>query len=166
MITISACSHRAGFARRLPGFALVWYLLLSLARTGVATLARADEATEARIEALKPELEAYIAAGMNNFDLPGLAIGIVTRRGMLWSLGFVMVGEQTIMPAIASLAQLSPQQLAKASYAGLGPLGEALERCGRPTGWGAVVRLFVIAAIGLLVTERALRRVTILSGAD
>jgi hypothetical protein len=95
-----------------------------------------------------------------------MAIGVITRRGMLWSLGFIMVGEQTIMPAISSLAQLSPQQLAKASYAGLGPLGEALERSGMPTGWGAIVRLLVIAALGLLVTERALRRVTILSGAD
>ena len=88
MITIAACSHRAGFARRLPGFALVWYLLLSLALTGVATLARADEATEARIEALKPELEAYIAAGMKNFDLPGLAIGIVTGDRLVYAKGF------------------------------------------------------------------------------
>ena len=35
-----------------------------------------------------------------------------------------------------------------------------------PSGWGAVARLVVIAAVGLVVTERALRRVTILSGAD
>ena len=61
---------------------------LSLALTGVATLARADEATEARIEALKPELEAYIAAGMKNFDLPGLAIGIVTGDRLVYAKGF------------------------------------------------------------------------------
>ena len=95
-----------------------------------------------------------------------MAIGVATRRGMLWSLGFVLVGEWTIMPVVGSLGQLSPQQLSRAAYAGLGPLGEALEKSGIPTGWGAVARLVLIAAIALVVTEQVMRRVVILSGAD
>jgi hypothetical protein len=78
----------------------------------------------------------------------------------------VRVGEWTIMPVVSSLGQLSPQQLARAAYAGLGPLGEAVERSGIPTGWGAVARLVLITVVALVVTERVLRRVVILSGAD
>jgi ABC-2 type transport system permease protein len=107
-----------------------------------------------------------VVAGSAAYLALFMAIGVLTRRGMLWSLGFVMVGEQTVVPVISSLAQLSPQQLAQSVYAGLGPLGEVVEREGVPSGWGAVLRLAAITLVGLVVTERALRRVTILSGAD
>lgn len=95
-----------------------------------------------------------------------MAFGVLTRRGMLWSLGFVMVGEQTVAPLLSSLAQLSPGALGQAVYAGLGPGGDELLRSGVPSGWWAVVRLVVLSAVALAVTERALRRVTILSGED
>jgi hypothetical protein len=45
---------------------------------------RAEEATrstapmETRVQALIPELEAYIQSGMKAFDVPGVALGIVT----------------------------------------------------------------------------------------
>lgn len=107
-----------------------------------------------------------VVAGSAAYLAIFMAIGVATRRGMLWSLGFVVVGEQTVMPAIPSLAQLSPQLLARSAYAGLGPLGEALERSGMPSGWGAVARLALITVIALIVTERVLSRVVILSGAD
>lgn len=132
--------------------ALVPAMAVSVAIIGEA------EAAGALVLATVLGSAAYIAIFM--------AIGVATRRGMLWSLGFVLVGEQTIMPAVSSLAQLSPGLLARSAYAGIGPLGEALERDGIPTGWGAVVRLFVIAAIALVVTEQVTRRVVILSGAD
>jgi CubicO group peptidase (beta-lactamase class C family) len=48
----------------------------------------ADTQTEAAIEALRPEAESYIAAGMRKFDLPGLAIGIVANDKLLYSKGF------------------------------------------------------------------------------
>ncbi len=43
---------------------------------------------EATVETVRPEAEAYIAAGMNTFDLPGLAIGIVANDRLVYSKGF------------------------------------------------------------------------------
>jgi CubicO group peptidase (beta-lactamase class C family) len=42
----------------------------------------------ARIQALEPELEAYIAAGMKASDTPGLAIGIVSGDRLVYARGF------------------------------------------------------------------------------
>ena len=47
-----------------------------------------EPAVEARIEALIPEFEAYIASGMKAFDSPGLAIGIVANDRLVYSKGF------------------------------------------------------------------------------
>lgn len=63
-------------------------LLLALAVANAAGRARADEAMEARIEALVPELEAYITKGMQDFDLPGLAIGVVASDRLVYAKGF------------------------------------------------------------------------------
>ena len=55
---------------------------------------RAEEATrstapmETRVKALIPELEAYIQSGMKAFDVPGLAIGIVTGDRLVYAKGF------------------------------------------------------------------------------
>jgi CubicO group peptidase (beta-lactamase class C family) len=49
---------------------------------------RADAAMDAKIEALVPELEAYIADGMQAFDNPGLAIGIVSGDRLVYAKGF------------------------------------------------------------------------------
>lgn len=123
-----------------------------------AVIAGRADAAAVLVLAVLAASAAYVAVFM--------AIGVLTRRGMLWSLGFVMVGERTIMPILSSLAQLSPSLLAQATYAGLGPGGADLARSGVPSGWWAVLRLLVLAAVALVVTEQALRRVTILSGAD
>ena len=48
----------------------------------------ADAQIEATVETVRPEAEAYIAAGMNTFDLPGLAIGIVANDRLVYSKGF------------------------------------------------------------------------------
>ena len=50
--------------------------------------ALATESVQSRIEALIPELEAYIAGGMKDFDLPGLAIGIVADDKLVYAKGF------------------------------------------------------------------------------
>ena len=55
---------------------------------------RAEEATrstapmEARVQALIPELEAYIQNGMKAFDVPGVAVGIVTGDRLVYAKGF------------------------------------------------------------------------------
>src|SRR5947209_19396808 len=40
------------------------------------------------IQALIPEIEAYIGAGMRAFDVPGLAIGIIANDRLVYSKGF------------------------------------------------------------------------------
>jgi CubicO group peptidase (beta-lactamase class C family) len=47
-----------------------------------------SQAVEARIDALVPSLEAYIAKGMKTFDAPGLAIGIVSGDRLVYAKGF------------------------------------------------------------------------------
>jgi CubicO group peptidase (beta-lactamase class C family) len=43
---------------------------------------------EARVRALRPALEAYLARGMKAFDVPGLAIGIVAGDKLVYAKGF------------------------------------------------------------------------------
>ena len=49
---------------------------------------KTDGAVEDRVRALIPELEAYIAGGMMEFDVPGLAIGIVAKDRLVYAKGF------------------------------------------------------------------------------
>ena len=64
-------------------------LFLAVAGSGLAAQAAdPDPATEARIAALVPRLESYIAEGMAAFDTPGLAIGIVVGDKLVYAKGF------------------------------------------------------------------------------
>src|SRR5437763_1972927 len=61
---------------------------LAASLPGVARAAepsRTAAATEDRVRALIPEFEAYIAAGMKGFDVPGLAMGIVAGDKLVYS---------------------------------------------------------------------------------
>jgi CubicO group peptidase (beta-lactamase class C family) len=55
---------------------------------------RAEEASKsaapmaARITALIPDLEAYIRSGMKAYDVPGVAVGIVTGDRLVYAKGF------------------------------------------------------------------------------
>ncbi len=49
---------------------------------------RADAEMDARIEALVPDLEAYVTQAMAGFDAPGVAVGIVSGDRLVWSSGF------------------------------------------------------------------------------
>lgn len=53
-----------------------------------AGAADAGPPMDARIQALEPELESYVAAGMKAFDTPGLAIGIVSGDRLVYAHGF------------------------------------------------------------------------------
>ena len=61
---------------------------LALALLAPAAGARADDAMAAKVEALAPDLEAYIARGMEMFDVPGVAVGIVTGDQLVYARGF------------------------------------------------------------------------------
>jgi CubicO group peptidase (beta-lactamase class C family) len=62
--------------------------MLALTATVCAPAWPADTQIQSAIEAVRPEAESYIAAGMQKLDLPGLAIGIVTRDELVYSKGF------------------------------------------------------------------------------
>jgi CubicO group peptidase (beta-lactamase class C family) len=67
---------------------MAWRAALSAAAVAAAGAAWADAAMDARIEALAPDLEAYIEKGMQDFGDPALAIGIVSGDRLVWSRGF------------------------------------------------------------------------------
>jgi len=73
---------------RLFGLALVVVSAISLHGA-----ARADDAMAQRVAEIAPALEAYIEKGMSAFDLPGLAIGIVTDDRLVYGRGFGRRGE-------------------------------------------------------------------------
>ena len=85
MITLTVRSHRAAFARQEPALVVIRCFLLALMLAGLAPRVQRRSFMEERIVALAPELEAYIAAGMKDFDLPGLAIGIVTGDRLVYA---------------------------------------------------------------------------------
>ena len=65
-------------------------LILSTASFALSlpVAAQGDPAMAARIEALLPDLEAYVAKGLADFDVPGAAIGIVAGDALVYAKGF------------------------------------------------------------------------------
>ncbi|MBV8590317.1 MAG: beta-lactamase family protein, partial [Acetobacteraceae bacterium] len=53
-----------------------------------AETSKTDVAIEDRVQALIPELEAYVASGMKGFDVPGLALAIVAGDKLVYAKGF------------------------------------------------------------------------------
>jgi CubicO group peptidase (beta-lactamase class C family) len=47
-----------------------------------------DQALEARIQAVIPDVERYISSGMKTFDVPGLGIGIIANDKLVYGKGF------------------------------------------------------------------------------
>ena len=79
-------------------------------------------------------------------------LGALTRRAVVWSLGFVVLIERLLGTALSGLAQWCPGWEARAVYSKLGPsAADTLHRSGIPEGNPAVVRLLLIAAITLVV---------------
>src|SRR5262249_58535234 len=56
--------------------------------TSAQELPKPATSMQERINALIPDLEADIQSGMKTFDLPGLAIGIVTGDRLVYAKGF------------------------------------------------------------------------------
>ncbi|HEV7865915.1 MAG TPA: hypothetical protein VGR20_24680 [Acidimicrobiia bacterium] len=92
------------------------------------------------------------AAGSAAYLAVFVLLGAVTRRAVVWSLGFVVLGERLLGTALSGLAQWCPGWEARAVYARLGPdAADWLHRKGIPEGGSAVVRLLIIAAVALIV---------------
>jgi CubicO group peptidase (beta-lactamase class C family) len=84
-MVIASIVGRAGSAAALAS------VLLCLQLPDVAWAqqpAKSGAPMEARISALIPALEAYIQSGMKAYDVPGLAVGIVTGDRLVYAKGF------------------------------------------------------------------------------
>ena len=80
-MTLSPTTGRFSGRAMLAGLALA--AVLALPRVGMG-----DDGMAAKVEALVPDLERYIEKGMADFDVPGLAIGIVTGDKLVYAKGF------------------------------------------------------------------------------
>ena len=89
-----ASAARPQAYRRVRGVFLSFLMIAALATIKLPNMARAaepsktDAAMEERVQALIPDLEAYMASGMKGFDVPGLAIGIVAGDKLVYAKGF------------------------------------------------------------------------------
>jgi ABC-2 type transport system permease protein len=91
------------------------------------------------------------AAGSAAYVAVFVLLGAVTRRAVVWSLGFVVLGERLLGTALSGLAQWCPGWEARAVYAKLGPdAADWLHRGGIPEGGSAVVRLAIITVAALV----------------
>lgn len=95
-----------------------------------------------------------------------LAIGASFQRPVVWSLVFVILFERLLGAGLAGVAQLSPGWLAQEVLVGVTRAGAGLQRKGIPHGWAAVGRLAVVAAVGLALATRRLRRLRPASASD
>ena len=104
-------------------------------------------------------LVAAAAAGSAAYVAVFLLLGALTRRAVVWSLGFVVLGERLLGTALSGLAQWCPGWEARAVFARWGPDAlDTLHRKGIPEGGPAVVRLVLITAVALVVAFLRLGR--------
>ena len=72
---------------------------LNLSNTAKAVEPSKAEATmESRVQELIPDIEAYVVNGMKEFDIPGLAIGIVAKDRLVYAKGFGVRSKSTRLP--------------------------------------------------------------------
>jgi ABC-type transport system involved in multi-copper enzyme maturation permease subunit len=141
--TIVAGRWLAGFATALVALAVPFGLAALVA--GVP-------------EAIGP-LALSAAAGSAAYVAVFVLLGAVTRRAVVWSLGFVVLGERLLGTALSGLAQWSPGWEARAVYARYGPDAfDGLHRAGIPEGGSAIVRLVIIAVVALAFAALRLGR--------
>jgi hypothetical protein len=95
-------------------------------------------------------LVAAAAAGSAAYVAVFVLLGALTRRAVVWSLGFVVLGERLLGTALSGLAQWCPGWEARVVYARWGPDAlDTLHRKGIPEGGPAVLRLVLITLIAL-----------------
>jgi ABC-2 type transport system permease protein len=95
-----------------------------------------------------------------------IAIGATFQRPVVWSLVLVILIERLLGAALAGIAQLSPGWLAQEVLVGLTHASVTIERTGIPHGWAAAGRLVLVAAVGLAIATRRMRRLRPASAAD
>lgn len=88
-------------ATRPPVVVAFASLSIAAAVSASAQPSSSGAAMDARIQALIPALETYTAAGMKAFDVPGLAIGIVSGDRLVYAKGFGVRSKTGTMPVDA-----------------------------------------------------------------
>jgi hypothetical protein len=144
-------------ARWVAGW-LVATVALAPAMAASALVAGVPEAIGPLVGATVVAAGAYVALFV--------FIGATVQRAALWSLGVVLLGERLLGAALAGIAQLSPQWLARTAYGDLGPDAHRLLRDGVPAGSGALVRLAIVAAVCLALGVASVRRLRLVGAAD
>jgi CubicO group peptidase (beta-lactamase class C family) len=102
----AAPERSAARTRALPRIARVVLpsIVAALASLSVAAVSASAQpstpgaAVDARIQALIPDLETYVAAGMKAFDVPGIALGIVSGDRLVYAKGFGVRGKAGALP--------------------------------------------------------------------
>lgn len=94
------------------------------------------------------------------------AIGASFRRAAVISLAAMFIVERLLGGVLSGIAQWSPMWLAGQVYTDLAEGTEPYVRDGMPHGWGAVVRLVVITAVGLGLSVWRLRSIKLAGGGD
>jgi ABC-2 type transport system permease protein len=96
-----------------------------------------------------------------------IAIGCVARRAAVWSLAFVFLVERLLGAALTGIAQWSPTWESRAVFVAFADdPPSSLVRDGIPSGGGAIVRLAVIAAIGLGIAWWRLAHIRLAGASD
>ena len=116
-------------------------------------------------EAIAPEVIASVA-GAGAYLALFVAIGASFKRGVVWSLAFVILVERLLGAALSGIAQLSPGWLAQAVLVGLTDVPGGLHRSGIPHGWPGVIRLALVTAVCLAIANWRLGAIKPASSAD
>jgi CubicO group peptidase (beta-lactamase class C family) len=91
-------------SRGISGISRAFLIIVALigfdpdTATRAADVSKSDTATADRVQALIPDIEAYIASGMRGFDVPGLALGIVAGDKLIYAKGFGVRSKSGGMP--------------------------------------------------------------------
>ncbi len=112
---------------------------------------------------------AFLAAAVGSVCYVAIfiAIGAITRRTAIWSLAFVFLFERLLGAALTGIAQLSPTWESRAIFVGLlDDPPRRLIRAGIPQGWGAVVRLAVVAIVALALANWRMRHMRLAGASD
>jgi hypothetical protein len=160
---LSPVPHRAlGAARWLAGWVLA---LAALVPAGTAMCLAAGQPGAA------PAMALALVAGSAAYLAVFLLIGASTRRSAVWSVGFVLIVERLLGGALASVARLTPSWLSWAAFDELavlefpGHLALLVDRRDLPWGWPAIIRLALLALLGVTLTIWRLRHLE-LTGAE
>lgn len=155
---LSPVPYRTIVLGRWLGGCLVGAAILAPAAAASALLAGAPASAGPAMVAVVAGAAAYLALFV--------AVGATFRRPVVWSLALVILVERLLGAGLAGVAQLSPGWLAQEVLVGLSGAAADLQRPGVPHGWSAAGRLALVAAAGLTVATRRLRRVRPASAAD